>query len=1283
MKFKKLTPFFSRYRPIIILDCFVILVSIFIFIIISQKETREIRSRFERGASDRINLIEESIKTNLEMLPLLHTFFQSSQEVEREEFRIFTKSILLNHPDIQALEWIPHIPFSEREIYEQKARKEGFPDFQITEKDEKGKIARDRERKEYFPVYYLEPYKGNEKALGFDLASEPLRLMALNKSQDTGEIAITPPLVLVQALAEESGVLIFIPVYQKQAQIDTAENRRKNLAGFVVGVLRIATMVEKALSPLEPGDIEVLLFDISRPAQRKFLHRHFLPLDKERKEIDWRSQIDSKDNQFQLSRVINVADRKWLIICTSNPRYFKHGSHYYYLWYIAFGSFLFILLLTVYVSTIIRRKAETEQYMKRIIDEIAAREKTKEEMQRIFNVSADLICIAGLNGYFKKTNPAFTKVLGYTEEELLSKPFLDFIHPEDKAKTQAVLEEKLARGETVFALQNRCVCKDGTYKWLEWSSQCFPEEQLIYAVARDISIRKKAEETLRASEERFSRAVTGAPFPIMIHAEDGEVLQINKAWEDITGYTAKDLPTIFDWTEKACDERKETVREEINKLYSLDKRIDEGEYIICTKIGSKRVWNFSSAPLGRLEDGRRMVISMADDITEQKKTVEILQRLAAESYTSDLSFAGLVRHIAEWLGCRWVMVSELDPDMPGMAKPMIFWDNGTLGLAEPYLLKGTPCGQAIREKFCIIPRNVQRLFPEDAALARMGAQGYVGIALLNEKRETIGILCAFDDRALSISTGIQEIFSIFSQRVSAEIIRTRIEEQLKQAKVGAEIANRAKSDFLASMSHELRTPLNAVIGFSEVLKDESFGTLNDKQKEYITDIWGSGKHLLDLINDILDLSKVESGKIELQLSDFDFNETVEAGITMVKEKAMKRGITVIKDIKEGFGPIRADERKVKQIIFNLLSNAVKFTPDKGTIGIEAKKTEKDEILVTVWDTGIGIKDKDKDKIFKEFEQIDSGLDRQEAGTGLGLVLTKRLVEIHGGKIWFNSEGKDKGSKFSFVLPLYATEPTLYATIENKIAAVRTTNRELLLFACNFYDYGKEKKLAEIKDDSFISELIKLLKNIVRSDDHVIKKNNHEIIVLQEISKKDLPELTLKIKKVIRKYVYELKESVEIEFSCGAAIYPDDGNNGRELLEKAINNFVSAKEERLKKQIMLVDDEPTVVDVLRETLSREGYHNVIEAHDGEEALQKSRLEKVDLIILDLHLPKISGYEVIARLKEYVQTKDIPILIMSGFDAEIDRFKESFKARAIPVVTKPIDIEQLRLMLFRLL
>jgi signal transduction histidine kinase len=247
--------------------------------------------------------------------------------------------------------------------------------------------------------------------------------------------------------------------------------------------------------------------------------------------------------------------------------------------------------------------------------------------------------------------------------------------------------------------------------------------------------------------------------------------------------------------------------------------------------------------------------------------------------------------------------------------------------------------------------------------------------------------------------------------------REKVEEELIAAKGAAESANKAKSDFLSMMSHELRTPLNAIIGFSEMLVDEAFGKLNEKQKEYIMDVLTSGQHLLLLINDVLDISKVEAGKMELKLSEINIKSIVVNSVVMIREKASDHNIEIIENVDENTGNILVDERKMKQIMYNLLSNAVKFTQDGGKIGIEVKKTDNNELLVIVWDTGIGIEEKDKSKIFVEFKQIDSELSRKYAGTGLGLSLTKKLVELHGGKIWFESEGKDKGSRFSFTLPI--------------------------------------------------------------------------------------------------------------------------------------------------------------------------------------------------------------------------------------------------------------------------
>jgi signal transduction histidine kinase len=241
----------------------------------------------------------------------------------------------------------------------------------------------------------------------------------------------------------------------------------------------------------------------------------------------------------------------------------------------------------------------------------------------------------------------------------------------------------------------------------------------------------------------------------------------------------------------------------------------------------------------------------------------------------------------------------------------------------------------------------------------------------------------------------------------------RMNDELRRLYRELETTSQHKSEFLANMSHELRTPLNAIIGFSQVLRERMFGEVNEKQAEYLEDILSSGNHLLALINDVLDLSKVEAGQIELEAAPFSLRDALERGVVMVRERAAKDGVAVTVTSDTAVNVVEGDERRIRQVIFNLLSNAVKFTPAGGAVQVSAAHVDG-EVRVSVADTGPGIAPEDHERIFEEFQQTEAGIEQRE-GTGLGLALSKRLVELHGGQIWVDSE-PGRGSTFVFTLP---------------------------------------------------------------------------------------------------------------------------------------------------------------------------------------------------------------------------------------------------------------------------
>ena len=384
-----------------------------------------------------------------------------------------------------------------------------------------------------------------------------------------------------------------------------------------------------------------------------------------------------------------------------------------------------------------------------------------------------------------------------------------------------------------------------------------------------------------------------------------------------------------------------------------------------------------------------------------------------------------------------------------------------------------------------------------------------------------------------------------NQQLRAEIaVRKQIEESLQQARVEAEAADDAKSNFLAKMSHELRTPLNAIIGFSQVLKERYFGGLTEKQAEYVEDIMESGDHLLALLNDVLDLSKIEAGKMELRVAPVGIAQFVENCVILIRDKCAKHGIHLDVQVKEDVARVEliADERRLKQVMLNLLSNASKFTPDGGTICATAEK-DNEEVVITVSDTGIGVAQEDQERIFTPFSQISSSSANETTGCGIGLSISKEIVKMHGGRIWVSSEGTGKGSTFSFAVPI----KPFVAIMDRWIAGQPSLLNELMKVYNLSRQHGSHFALCRFRSDDDRPGISEQVKECLTSE-----KRNYDIQATDAEGQECLI-LRLTNDTKARQACERLRRTIEgrlgIVIFYSLAVYPTDGDTPHALVRK--------------------------------------------------------------------------------------------------------------------------------------
>src|SRR5262245_11312850 len=535
------------------------------------------------------------------------------------------------------------------------------------------------------------------------------------------------------------------------------------------------------------------------------------------------------------------------------------------------------------------------------------------------------------------------------------------------------------------------------------------------------------------------------------------------------------------------------------------------------------------------------------------------------------------------------------------------------------------------------------LDPYLSVLAEGGWRSLVAVPMLREGR-IVGAMVVRRHTPWQIPQEICDLLETFASQSALALINAKLYRQLERQSAALEVASQHKSEFLASMSHELRTPLNAIIGFSEVLLERMFGELNERQDDYLRDIWSSGKHLLELLNDILDLSKIEAGQMALNRSEFVVRESLEYCLSLVRERALKQRMLLSLEVETAVGMLDAARLRLRQVVLNLPSNAVKFTPDGGRVDVQASIRGQD-LMVTVADTGVGIALEDRERIFDSFQQ-GNRLSGQSEGTGLGLTLSKRIVELHGGEIWIESE-VGEGSTFGFLVPAGPQEPTSVpqaADLDSgpipemapgpgpTVVVVEDDRRSFDLLRA-YLEAAGVRVIGARDGEEGLDTVRRLSPAGVILDILLPGIDGWEVLAQLKADPQTAP---------IPVIVVSMLDERGRGFALGAAEYLVKPV-GKEQLRAALHRAAAMPER--KHTVVAIDDDPLAIELVRANLETEGW-TVLGAASGQEGLALIRERQPSAVLLDLLMPGMDGFEVVEALRAEPDTKSIPVVILTS-------------------------------------
>ncbi|WP_262966817.1 CHASE domain-containing protein [Methylobacter psychrophilus] len=971
----------------------------------SQNDSKRLKLEFDQHALELALAFKNSVASHVNVLHSLGGFYAASATVNRQAFKVFVNQSLEGFQGIQALEWSPVILPAERDAFEKSVKQDGYENFQITERDVNEKMVRAGNRSRYIPITFLEPYQGNESALGYDFNSSQERREALDRARDTGDLAITARVNLVQEKNKQHGLVAYRPLYRKGLPHQTLEDRRNNIEGYVVGIFRVVDIITAAFKNLNTNELTFRLIDESAPVAEQLL----FPRNQNEQPTLVQQEAGVIGRKFLLvnSLVLPVGGRSWRIEVIPTQDYFAHHRSSNQGLILLAG-----LILTSLVGAFAMVSSGRGYLLRKLVEERTLELSQSEQRFRLVADAAPvLIWLAGTDKLFFWFNQIWLDFTGRSMEQEAGNGWAEGVHPDDLQHCLAIYSSHFERREP-FHMEYRLKRNDGEYRWLDDHGVPRFDANGVFTgyigSCVDITKIRQIQSELQASHDQFialSRQVPGMVYQFRLFP-DGHCS---------FPFASDSIKDIYELTP-------EQVSADGSSVFAI-LHPDDYDLIVTsfkTSADTLQTWQMEYrvnlpikglrwlSGLGQpevLDDGSTLWHGFISDITEQivirneaNKTKEALESLLSAATNISIISTDTQGVFTTFNRGAELMLGYSSEEMVGKQTPAIIHDQQEVS-------------QRGQELALELGRPVSGF---EVFVKKTGQAGY-------EKREWTYV--RKDQSTLTVSLAVTTIQDqngeITGYLGIAEDITERKQNEVLVllAKERAEALAQSKSEFLANMSHEIRTPMNSIIGLSYLALDKD---IPDDTRDYLKKINNSANSLLSILNDILDFSKLEAERLTINQKIFTLDEVMDNLSNLftvsAEEKHLQFIIVIAANVPRN---LIGDTLRLQQILINLLSNAIKFT-NHGSVTLTIALQQLDQLQArlsfSVTDTGIGISNNDYDKLFKPFSQVDSTITRRFGGTGLGLAISDKLLRLMGGEFLVTST-PGQGSVFSFELVL--------------------------------------------------------------------------------------------------------------------------------------------------------------------------------------------------------------------------------------------------------------------------